>query len=209
MLTLSNHKIKQIPFLASPFCNERPTTAISLLVIHSISLPENQYGTPYIEQLFTHQIDPTENALCAELATYQVSAHLLIKRSGATIQFVPFNQRAWHAGLSHFNGRENCNDFSIGIELEGSETDYFTLAQYTKLTEITHLLCQYYPIKAIVGHEHIAPGRKKDPGIKFNWLYYQQSYKQNYPQLLAQKNDLSPDLFSYLPIDSINLFLKN
>lgn len=191
MFTLLNHKISEIPFFNSPFHNDRPKHEISLLVIHSISLPEKKYDTNYVQKLFMNEIDPNENELCAEISTYKVSAHLFIRRTGEIMQFVAFDKRAWHAGLSSFLDRDDCNDFSIGIELEGCETDYFTLEQYKSLAKVTQLLCHNYPINSIVGHEHIAPDRKRDPGLKFNWFYYQ--------QLLGN----SANLFSNLPANLI------
>lgn len=178
-LNIKHHRLTDIPFFASPFFNERPTQNISLLVIHCISLPAKKYGGDYVRALFTNQINPNENALCKELATYQVSAHVFIRRDGQLQQFVPFDKRAWHAGQSQFKGQDNCNDFSIGIELEGAEDDYFTKAQYQALADITPLLLDAYPIEAIVGHEDIAPTRKTDPGKCFNWNYYQQLLKRS------------------------------
>lgn len=157
----------------SPFFNDRPDgKPISLLVIHNISLPPNQYGGPYVEQLFTGKLDPNQHPYFATIYQLKVSSHLFIRRDGEIIQFVPFDKRAWHAGQSCFNGIENCNDFSIGIELEGSDDDPFTESQYQKLVEVTLLLQQQYAISDIVGHSDIAPVRKTDPGPCFNWDYY-------------------------------------
>lgn len=166
--------IKNVKQVKSPYYNDRPTSEpISLLVIHNISLPPNQYGGPYVEQLFTGKLDPNEHAYFADIYQLQVSSHLFIRRNGEIIQFVPFNKRAWHAGKSKFEGKENCNDFSIGIELEGCDTDDFTEVQYQQLANLTILLQQTYPIKNITGHSDIAPDRKTDPGPCFDWNYYQ------------------------------------
>lgn len=160
----------------SPHYNQRPDgEEISLLVIHNISLPPGQFDGPYIEQFFQGQLDASEHPYFAEIADLRVSAHLLIRRDGSVIQFVPFNERAWHAGASCFDGREQCNDFSIGIELEGTDDLPYTDPQYQALATITRTLMQYYPAitcDRITGHEHIAPGRKTDPGPAFDWPYY-------------------------------------
>ena len=156
--------------------NQRPSaTDISLLVIHAISLPRGQFGGPFIEQLFTNCLDCSNDPGFADLVGVEVSAHLLIRRTGDIVQFVPFDKRAWHAGVSAFCGRENCNDFSIGIELEGDEQTAYTDAQYGRLAEITRELRRCYPAiqpDAIVGHSDIAPGRKTDPGVAFDWDRY-------------------------------------
>ena len=166
--------IKNVKQIKSPYYNDRPARQpISLLVIHNISLPPNQYGGPYVEQLFTGKLDPNGHSYFADIHQLQVSSHLFIRRDGEIIQFVPFDKRAWHAGKSVFEGKENCNDFSIGIEMEGCDTDNFTDAQYQQLTNVTIVLQQTYPIKNITGHSDIAPGRKTDPGPYFNWHYYQ------------------------------------
>lgn len=160
-------------YVSSPYFNQRPIgEMISLLVIHNISLPPNQYGGPYVEQLFTGQLNPNEHEYFASIYQLQVSAHLFIRRTGEVVQFVSFDQRAWHAGKSRFHGKENCNDYSIGIELEGSDFEPFTLNQYRVLADITQCLMQYYPIEEIVGHSDIAPDRKTDPGPYFDWSFY-------------------------------------
>lgn len=164
--------ISNIKQVKSPYYNDR-TDPITLLVIHNISLPPNQYGGPYVEQLFTGKLDPNQHPYFADIYKLQVSSHLFIRRDGEIIQFVPFNKRAWHAGKSVFEGKENCNDFSIGIEMEGCDTDNFTEAQYQQLANVTILLQQTYPIKNITGHSDIAPDRKTDPGPYFDWNYYQ------------------------------------
>ncbi|WP_462173353.1 1,6-anhydro-N-acetylmuramyl-L-alanine amidase AmpD [Pseudoalteromonas xiamenensis] len=152
--------------------DERPNTHdISLVVIHCISLPEGEFGEGYIDDLFMGCIDCRAHPSFQSLEGVRVSAHLVIDREGTTKQYVPFNKRAWHAGVSMFNGREQCNDFSIGIELEGTDRDSFTDQQYRKLSRIiTELQIAYPNIKQnIVGHSDIAPGRKTDPGIGFDW----------------------------------------
>ncbi len=153
--------------------DDRPDPAdISLLVIHNISLPPGQYGTPYIEDFFTGQLDTAAHPYFAQLAGVRVSAHCVIWRDGRISQYVPFDKRAWHAGLSEFGGRAKCNDFSIGIELEGSDDDPYTDAQYQALIQLIHYLQQHYPAittNRIAGHQHIAPTRKTDPGPAFDW----------------------------------------
>ncbi|MDO6706465.1 1,6-anhydro-N-acetylmuramyl-L-alanine amidase AmpD [Photobacterium sp. 1_MG-2023] len=170
--------VRQVP---SPFHDARATEAdITLLVIHNISLPPGQFGGPYIEQLFTGQLDPAEHPYFAEIHQLRVSAHCLIRRDGEVIQFVPFNARAWHAGVSEFEGRAKCNDFSIGIELEGTDTMPYTPAQYDTLKALTLALMKTYPAitrPRITGHEFIAPGRKTDPGLAFDWHRYKTALK--------------------------------
>ncbi|WVD71774.1 1,6-anhydro-N-acetylmuramyl-L-alanine amidase AmpD [Orbus wheelerorum] len=164
--------------IASPYFNERPIgEMINMLVIHNISLPPNQYGGPYVSQLFTGKLDPNEHEYFKTIYQFEVSSHLFICRNGEVIQYVSFDKRAWHAGKSSFQGRDNCNDYSIGIELEGSDFEPFPLIQYTKLAEITRCLKNYYPIESIVGHSDIAPVRKTDPGPYFDWSVYLSSLK--------------------------------
>lgn len=162
----------------SPNCNERPeNTEVSLLVIHNISLPAGQFGGCYIEQLFTNCLSLSDDKSFSDLEGLEVSSHLLIDRAGAMTQFVNFDQRAWHAGLSCFDKCDNCNDFSIGIELEGTDFIPYTDEQYQALIAVTRSLMQSYPaisIDRIVGHSDIAPGRKSDPGVVFDWDYYRQ-----------------------------------
>ena len=156
----------------SPHFDDRPEQEISLLVIHSISLPPGQYGGPYIDQLFLGQLNPDDDAYFAGIQHLKVSAHCLIRRDGELVQYVSFLKRAWHAGQSSFQGRERCNDFAIGIELEGTDTDTFSAAQYQTLTKVTELLQSQFPAittEHIVGHSDIAPGRKTDPGVGFDW----------------------------------------
>lgn len=160
-------------FIASPNCDERPIgTDISLLVIHNISLPPNDFGGDGVIELFTNQIDPQAHPYYQSLQELKVSAHFFIRRDGTTIQFVSCHDRAWHAGVSSWQGKDRCNDFSIGIELEGSDITPFTDAQYTTLIALTQCVNDRYPIKDIAGHSDIAPGRKTDPGPCFEWRRY-------------------------------------
>jgi N-acetyl-anhydromuramoyl-L-alanine amidase len=162
-----------IRFIASPNFDERPADCpIRLLVIHNISLPPDQFGTEGIEQLFTNRLDPGAHPFYETIRDLRVSAHFLIRRDGEIIQFVPCGQRAWHCGVSLWCGIEACNDFSIGIELEGSDNTPFEPAQYGSLAWLTAELKARYPIEAVAGHSHIAPGRKSDPGPCFDWNRY-------------------------------------
>jgi AmpD protein len=162
--------------LASPNADPRPDKSdISLLVIHNISLPPGQFGGGHVAELFTNTLDPNTHPYFAEIANFKVSAHLLIDREGVVIQFVPFDQRAWHAGVSAFAGRPACNDFSIGIELEGTDTDPYTHLQYECLVKITQCLIAEYPAlssERVAGHSDIAPDRKTDPGPAFDWTRF-------------------------------------
>ncbi len=157
----------------SPNHNPRPPgAAIRLLVIHNISLPPAQFGGGYVQQFFCNQLDAGAHPYFASIADMTVSAHCLIERSGALTQFVPFGLRAWHAGRSCYQGVAECNDFSVGIELEGTDDCPYTPAQYGCLSQVTKLLLRTYPqltAEAIVGHSDIAPGRKTDPGPAFDW----------------------------------------
>lgn len=159
--------------IASPNQNARPAgAAIELLVIHSISLPPGSFGGNGIIELFTNRLDPREHPYYAEVSHLKVSAHLLLRRDGSTIQFVACGDRAWHAGVSAWNGREQCNDFSIGVELEGTDDLPFTFAQYARLIGIAEVLMRAWPIHHAVGHSDIAPGRKTDPGPRFDWRLF-------------------------------------
>jgi N-acetyl-anhydromuramoyl-L-alanine amidase len=156
--------------IASPNHDNRPENcAIDLIVIHNISLPPNEYGSAGVMQLFTNQLDPNEHPYYAEIYTRKVSSHFFIRRDGELIQFVSCLQRAWHAGMSQWQGRERCNDFSVGIELEGSDFEAFETAQYKTLRQLITCLKNNYPMKDITGHSDIAPGRKTDPGPYFDW----------------------------------------
>ena len=150
-------------------CDARPESEISLIVIHNISLPPNQYGGNGIIELFTNCLNPSEHPYYAEIYTRKVSSHFLIRRDGKLNQFVSCLERAWHAGVSSWSDRERCNDFSVGIELEGSDFEAFEPAQYRTLKELITSLTSTYPIQAIVGHSDIAPTRKTDPGPYFDW----------------------------------------
>lgn len=157
----------------SPNFNERPDPSdITLLVIHNISLPPGEFGTPYVRDLFLNQIQLEAHPWFACLAGLKVSAHFLINRQGHVTQFVSCNDRAWHAGVSAFQGREQCNDFSIGIELEGTDATPYTKRQYETLAKLTACLRSKYPLKSVCGHCHIAPDRKTDPGESFSWRRY-------------------------------------
>ncbi len=164
--------------LPSPNCDARPPdAAIDLLVIHGISLPPGEFGGDGIDRLFTNTLDPAAHPYYREIAGLRVSSHLLIDRSGAVTQYVSVNDRAWHAGVSCFQGRERCNDFAVGIELEGTDDTAYTATQYRSLAQLTRALQRHYPALAgsrIVGHSDIAPGRKTDPGPAFDWAYYRQ-----------------------------------
>ena len=154
----------------SPNFGPRPEgSAVSLALIHSISLPPGEYGGDAIEQLFSNRLDWDAHPYYAQIRGVTVSSHFLIRRAGAVQQFVSCEQRAWHAGVSVWQGRENCNDYSVGIELEGLEGLCFESAQYLALTRLLTALAIRYPIDAVAGHEHVAPGRKRDPGEGFDW----------------------------------------
>jgi AmpD protein len=160
--------------LPSPNFGPRPITAhIDLIVLHSISLPPGQYGGNEVQALFTNQLDWDAHPYFKNMEGLEVSAHFYIRRDGEIWQFVSCDDRAWHAGQSSYRGRDNCNDDSIGIELEGLEGDTFDTAQYEALQRLCPALIQHYPIAHIAGHEHIAPGRKADPGPGFNWDFLQ------------------------------------
>lgn len=179
-------KIKQgwltgVRHVPSTHCNERPDNeAPSVLVIHNISLPPGEFGGPWIDRLFTGTLPPDAHPYFADIAALKVAAHCLIRRDGEIVQYVPFDKRAWHAGISQFEGRENCNDFSIGIELEGTDSEPYSEAQYRALQQVTLLLLQNYPVtpSRITGHSDIAPVRKTDPGPAFDWDYYKQLLTQ-------------------------------
>ncbi|WP_455199179.1 1,6-anhydro-N-acetylmuramyl-L-alanine amidase AmpD [Kaarinaea lacus] len=157
----------------SPNYDERPeNTDINLIVIHAISLPEGEFGGPWIDQLFCNELDPADHEYFNEICELQVSAHVLIRRDGELVQYVPFHQRAWHAGESCYEGTERCNDFSIGIELEGSDDQPFEDIQYQQLAKLTRELMKSFPginQQRITGHSDIAPERKTDPGPLFDW----------------------------------------
>ncbi len=176
---------KQVP---SPHFSARPNSEdISLLVIHYISLPPEQFGGNFIDDFFQGKLEPSRHPYFQEIKDLRVSAHCLIKRNGEVTQYVNFNDMAWHAGLSNFAGREKCNEFSIGIELEGSNNQPFTEAQYIALANLTKAIQQTYPQitnERITGHQHISPKRKEDPGRYFAWDYYRQKLQQAQFRLL-------------------------
>lgn len=154
----------------SPNFDARPAGELpSLIVVHAISLPPDEFGGLGVEELFTNRLDPTAHPYYATIHTLRVSAHFFIRRDGELVQFVSTDDRAWHAGASCWAGRERCNDFSIGIELEGCDTLPFEPVQYERLDGLVKTLCERYPIAAIAGHSDIAPGRKTDPGPCFDW----------------------------------------
>ena len=159
--------------VASPNHDERPPEAVpELIVVHCISLPPGLFGGPHIEALFTNCLDPEAHPYFAGICGLEVSAHALIRRDGEIVQFVPFDRRAWHAGQSTFEGRERCNDFSVGIELEGTDDGGYEPVQYRQLARLVRALGQTYPTldgAPLVGHSDIAPGRKTDPGPGFDW----------------------------------------
>lgn len=165
----------------SPFFDARPGSApddITLLVVHNISLPAGRFGGPHVSDLFTGRIDYNADPSFEDLRGLKVSSHFFIRRDGRIIQYVSANDRAWHAGASSFCGRDKCNDFAIGVELEGSDFVAFEAAQYAALAALTAALLAHYPLAEVRGHEHIAPGRKTDPGPLFDWEYYQNLLKK-------------------------------
>lgn len=167
-------RARQMP---SPNCDARPPhSPISLLVIHNISLPPNHFGGEDILRLFTNTLDPEAHAFYGQLRDLRVSSHFLVRRDGELVQFVSCLQRAWHAGESSWQGRANCNGFSVGIELEGSDTQPFETAQYEVLAALSDSLCSVYPIRGVTGHSDIAPGRKTDPGPWFDWALLREKW---------------------------------
>jgi len=165
--------VRRVP---SPNCDERPPgTVVDLLVIHGISLPPGEFGGAWIEALFLNRLDPHAHPFFRDIADQRVSTHILIRRDGGAIQYVDLERRAWHAGRSRFGGREACNDFSIGIELEGADETPYAQPQYLVLAALTQRIRARYPAigaDRIVGHSTISPGRKTDPGPAFDWEYF-------------------------------------
>lgn len=160
----------------SPNCDPRPPgTAVDLVVIHSISLPPGQYGGDAVERLFTNRLDWQAHPYFESIRGLRVSTHFLVRRDGGLLQFVSCDERAWHAGRSAWRGRAACNDYSVGIELEGLEGERFEAAQYECLGAVVRRLAERYAITALVGHEHVAPGRKHDPGSGFEWALLRRS----------------------------------
>lgn len=165
--------LRQAIRLPSPNFGPRPERAcIDLIVVHSISLPPGQYGGTGVQELFTNRLDWDAHPYYQQIRGLEVSSHFFIRRDGELWQFVSCDDRAWHAGRSHYRGRDNCNDDSIGIELEGLEGDSFEAPQYARLASLARSLAQRYPIAHIAGHEHVAPGRKQDPGPGFDWRLF-------------------------------------
>jgi AmpD protein len=157
-------------FVPSPNCDERPPGArVTLLVVHAISLPRGEYGGDAIERLFTNRLDPSAHPSFAALAGLRVSAHFLVRRDGSLVQFVPVERRAWHAGESRWRARSRCNDISVGVELEGTDEDPFTDAQYARLARLVRALARRWPLRALAAHSDISPARKRDPGAGFQW----------------------------------------
>lgn len=157
-------------YVASPNCDARPAgTQVSLLLVHSISLPPGRYGGDAIERLFTNRLQPEAHPYFREIAHLRVSAHFLVRRDGTLVQFVPVHMRAWHAGVSRWRGAGRCNDFSIGVELEGTDRARFADAQYRCLGRLMRALAARLPLRAIAAHSDVAPDRKTDPGVRFDW----------------------------------------
>jgi len=174
--------------MPSPNFDERPAgMPVELVVLHNISLPPGQFGSGDIEAFFQNRLDPDRHPFFATIHQVQVSAHFLVRRDGELVQFVPCTRRAWHAGLSDFFGRTRCNDFSIGIEIEGTDDLPFTAAQYATTATLVKALRAAYPVGAIAAHSDIAPGRKTDPGPHFDWDHF------------AKLADVPPDLLPYRP----------
>ncbi|MCL1141022.1 1,6-anhydro-N-acetylmuramyl-L-alanine amidase AmpD [Shewanella pneumatophori] len=177
-LNLFNGWVEQARLCLSPHFNQRPDKEVSLLVIHNISLPAGCFGLPYIDQLFQGCLDVEADESFKDLQGLEVSAHFLIRRDGELVQYVSCNERAWHAGVSDFDGRIGCNDFAIGIELEGTDLVAYSELQYAKLIELTKSLMTSYPditLDRITGHSDIAPGRKTDPGDSFDWQRFKKA----------------------------------
>jgi N-acetyl-anhydromuramoyl-L-alanine amidase len=171
MLSIDRHGYTAgIPYIPSPNCDERPPGAtIDLVVIHNISLPPGEFAGPGIVDLFLNRLDPSAHPYFETIAHLKVSAHFLVRRDGELIQFVPCGMRAWHAGASAWRGRERCNDYSIGIEVEGADDQPFTDIQYERLAAVMHALRVRYGVHDLAGHSDVAPGRKTDPGPCFDW----------------------------------------
>lgn len=176
MIAAPDGRVDAARYVASANCDERPPgEAITLLVIHNISLPPGEFGGDAIERLFTNELDCSAHPYYRTLEDVRVSAHFLIRRDGELLQFVPCTLRAWHAGASVWRGRGSCNDFSIGIELEGADDVPYAEPQYRVLAELVRALRAAYPIADVAGHCDVAPGRKTDPGPSFDWLRFRHS----------------------------------
>ena len=167
----------------SPNVDDRPDGVdISLLILHNISLPPGEFGGPDIESLFTNQLDCSRHPFYAQLEGLRLSAHFLIRRDGELVQFVPVQRRAWHAGVSRWRDRTRCNDFSVGIELEGTDVDPYTDAQYATAARVADRLCASFPVEEIVGHSDVAPDRKTDPGPAFDWARFRGLLTPRHPR---------------------------
>lgn len=167
----ANGRVSGLRFVASPNCDERPPRqAVTLLVVHSISLPPGEFGGDSVERLFTNRLDPDAHPYFRGLAGLRVSAHFFVRRGGEAIQFVPLHLRAWHAGVSAWRGRQRSNDYSVGVELEGTDDAPFSRAQYATLIPLVRALRDATPLRDIAGHSDIAPQRKTDPGAGFAWM---------------------------------------
>ena len=189
----SDGMVEGARYVPSPNRDERPAgCAVRLIVLHAISLPPGEFGGPGIEQLFSNRLDPAAHPYYAAIATTKLSAHFLIRRDGELVQFVPCGERAWHAGESSWKGITRCNDFSIGIELEGTDSAPFESAQYETLAALTRALRARYPIEDMAGHSDVAPGRKTDPGPHFDWGRY---------RAMAARDSCSMDVVRASPRD--------
>lgn len=181
--------------ICSPNADDRPPDAAAeLIVVHGISLPPGEFGGPWIDALFTNRLPPAVHPYFAGICHLKVSAHALIRRDGTLVQYVPFHRRAWHAGASDYCGRAGCNDFSIGIELEGTDDLNYEAVQYTRLASLIHALVEVYPALStdrVVGHADIAPGRKTDPGAAFDWPRLRQMLGERQQHCLSR--DLPDD----------------
>ena len=181
----------------SPNCGERPAgCAVTLAVVHAISLPPGHWGGDAVQRFFTNTLDLSAHPYFQSLQGVRVSAHFFIRRGGRVLQFVSCDQRAWHAGISSWQGRDNCNDRSIGIELEGLDGQTFAGPQYTALAQLLQVLARRYELTEVVGHEHIAPGRKFDPGPGFDWRRLRRVMRCAKPQLMPCQRHLSTPGFS-------------
>lgn len=184
VLQIKSGWLQNVTHCPSPHYDARPTEEVSVLVVHNISLPPGQFGGKHVQTFFQGKLDKAAHPFFAEIADMRVSAHCLIERDGQVTQFVDFNKRAWHAGVSRFQGRQRCNDFSIGVELEGTDLQPYSTAQYQSLIKLAQTLMVQYPnitLSRIVGHNDIAPGRKTDPGQAFHWGYFRHELN-NYNQ---------------------------
>jgi len=172
-IDLDSGLIRGARFVASPNCDARPPGMdADLIVVHGISLPPGDFGGPWIERLFTNALNPDAHPYFAQIRDLRVSSHVVVSRSGEVTQYVSFTERAWHAGLSSYEGRQACNDFSVGVELEGTDTLPYEPVQYEVLAQVVGALCAAYPSlsrERVVGHSDISPGRKTDPGPAFDW----------------------------------------